>query len=156
MLNLRNNSLSGSIPDPVGVPNVRILSGPISEQLCELKGIGMMDLSNNSFSGSIPSCFKNITFGMSVFPVFGNRRNGIGGTDTDKDLDTDTISYNYGNYLQNKDVSYFSSVVELLFDIDFTTKYLLLSYKGGILDFMSGLDLSNNNLTGRIPWSIGD
>ncbi|OMP01420.1 hypothetical protein COLO4_11893 [Corchorus olitorius] len=156
MLNLRSNRLSGSIPNSVGLPNIRILllgnndlSGLIPKQLCGLTDISIMDLSNNSFSGSIPSCLNNITFGIKVVgPYYGYLKIAMEG---------DTISYNYGNYLQRKNVYFSTSIpAEVQFEIDFTTKYLVMPYKDGILTFMSGLDLSSNNLTGRIPWSIGD
>ena len=40
--------------------------------------------------------------------------------------------------------------------VQFITKGLSLSYKGGILQYMSGLDLSFNQFTGEIPHQIGD
>jgi hypothetical protein len=41
-------------------------------------------------------------------------------------------------------------------EVDLITKYRSDSYRGGILDLMSGLDLSCNKLTGRIPQELGE
>ncbi|KAD6455185.1 hypothetical protein E3N88_09891 [Mikania micrantha] len=40
-------------------------------------------------------------------------------------------------------------------EIQFTTKKNHFSYKGNIQDYMSGLDLSSNKLTGQIPEELG-
>ena len=98
-----------------------------------------MDLSNNNFSGSIPKCFGHIRFG---------------------DFKTEHNVYKpmfnpYSVYL----VKYlFFSAEEHRDEVDeveFVTKNRSSSYRGGILDFMSGLDLSCNNLTGEIPHELG-
>ena len=39
-------------------------------------------------------------------------------------------------------------------EVNFITKNLLSSYKDNILNYMSGLDLSCNNLTGEIPLEL--
>jgi hypothetical protein len=41
-------------------------------------------------------------------------------------------------------------------EVEFVTKYRFNSYSGDILDYMSGLDLSCNKLTGRIPPELGE
>ncbi|TYI86526.1 hypothetical protein E1A91_D04G070300v1 [Gossypium mustelinum] len=41
-------------------------------------------------------------------------------------------------------------------EVDFLTKHRSNTYKGGILNFMSGLDLSCNKLSGRIPYEVGN
>ncbi|OMP01446.1 hypothetical protein COLO4_11877 [Corchorus olitorius] len=169
VLNLRNNRLSGSIPeDLVGIPNIRILllannglSCSIPENLCNLKHISMLDLSHNSFSGSIPSCFNNITFGWSRSMLLG-----VGDVPTRLNWLFEATSYSVfsvkyvsdNNLHKEHSVDFYSSYwINLEVEIDFITKYSLLSYKGGgILEYMSGLDLSGNNLTGTIPWIFGD
>ena len=40
-------------------------------------------------------------------------------------------------------------------EVNFITKNLRSSYKDNILNYMSGLDLSCNNLTGEIPLELG-
>jgi hypothetical protein len=39
--------------------------------------------------------------------------------------------------------------------IEFTTKKMSYGYKGKILSYMSGIDLSNNNFIGAIPPEFG-
>ncbi|OMP01414.1 hypothetical protein COLO4_11885 [Corchorus olitorius] len=139
MLNLRNNRLSGSISAElvgVGIPNIRIIM-----------------LANN---GSIPSCFNSITFG-SMFPGEVPRHsNQYLVSLFDLVFSFTYVSDNNLHKEHSVDLYSFSSWINLQAEIDFTTKYLLFPYKGGIVEYMSGLDLSSNNLTRTIPWSIGD
>lgn len=64
-------------------------------------------------------------------------------------------SYPYGSFLaknfefQNQEALYKQD------EANFVTKNRTNSYKGGFLDFMSGLDFSYNNLTGLIPAEFG-
>jgi hypothetical protein len=43
-----------------------------------------------------------------------------------------------------------------LVEVEFVTKYRSDSYHGGILNYVLGLDLSCNKLTGRIPPELGE
>ncbi|XP_028067326.1 receptor-like protein 56 isoform X1 [Camellia sinensis] len=155
---IRENSFSGSIPDSIGVAsNLRILlfrgnqlSGSIPTQLCQLTEISLMDLSNNYLDGSIPQCFGNITFGM------------IGASDQ---AFMQTIVSWYGRHT----FYHYNGVLERNFEIhdrdtmyakadevEFVTKSRTNFYwAGSILNFMSGLDLSCNKLTGEIPFELG-
>ncbi|KAM4113361.1 hypothetical protein ACJW30_05G215200 [Castanea mollissima] len=138
-LDISDNKLSGSIPSAISkASNLRILllggnqlSGNISTQLCQLTNITLMDLSRNLFFGTIPRCFGHtLSFG-----TFGAQyRASIFG----------------GLFDETADSLYYLDV-----EINFVTKYRLSSYKDGILNYMSGLDLSCNNLTGEIPLELG-
>ncbi|KAB1208934.1 LRR receptor-like serine/threonine-protein kinase GSO1 [Morella rubra] len=46
--------------------------------------------------------------------------------------------------------------VEAVQEVEFTTKRRSDIYKGNILDYMSGIDLSSNQLTGKIPHELGN
>ncbi|KAL7619344.1 hypothetical protein Lser_V15G01245 [Lactuca serriola] len=154
-LDMGDNDLSGRIPKFIGeLSDLRILllrknnfSGSIPKQLCQLSDVGLLDLSYNSLSGSIPSCLQNIT------------GTGTGYFDFLKTTLLQIIlssSYHYGSILQDSDstnvgVRSFRTQVE----VEFTTKKLLLHYKGDILNYMTGLDLSGNKLTGEIPQELG-
>ncbi|KAF5931542.1 hypothetical protein HYC85_027713 [Camellia sinensis] len=162
-LDASDNNLSGSIPLSIRLlANLSILilrgnqlGGSIPTQLCQLNKISLMDLSNNSFTGSIPSCLSNITFGAT------------GATDLPfaqtplEFYSTRRIFYVYENVL----LPHLDMVFEIggpdgtydkVDEVEFITKSRTNSYRAGsILNFMSGLDLSCNKLTGEIPFELG-
>ncbi|GKV42416.1 hypothetical protein SLEP1_g49824 [Rubroshorea leprosula] len=158
VLNLRDNNLSGFIPDLSGTfLNLKILllgknhlKGLIPETLCLLENISIMDLSSNSFSGTIPFCFQNLTFGV---------RENYGDTlIQDKwlfgNMFTDE-NHIYGDFIKkNLDLPMYIEVVALN-EIYLVDKNRGTSYKGSILNFMSALDMSCNDLTGEIPQELG-
>ena len=153
-LDIGNNFLSGKIPKFFGeLSNLRILilrknnfSGSIPKMLCQLSNMSLIDLSSNSFSGSIPSCLQNIT--IPIYHAFEKRTNGA----------LDSPFYHYVGYLHRDDVSstmYDIEMFETEDGVQFTTKALSHAYKGSILDYLVGLDLSDNKLTGEIPKELG-
>ncbi|KAL4629128.1 hypothetical protein ACB092_05G286900 [Castanea dentata] len=164
-LDIRDNRLSGRIPNAIGeLWGLRILllrrnrlSGEIPTQLCQMENINLMDLSNNFLSGMIPHCFHRISF--DPINIFGPYYS----------VSFSTTPYQYRIFEKVIDVpflglsNYFkaSSEVGLGYlyappdEFNFVTKYRLSSYKGHVLDYMSGLDFSCNNLTGGIPLELG-
>ncbi|KAF8407260.1 hypothetical protein HHK36_006387 [Tetracentron sinense] len=157
-LDIRDNSLSGSVPSLISsLSTLRILllrgnylNGPIPNHLCQMNKIGILDLSHNSFSGSIPTCFNNITFGK------------IGKMDIWK-LRTEFFeiveSYPFENLIDStnflNNLPFLNEVAEQE-HVEFITKSIPSLYEGDILNFMSGLDLSCNHLTGEIPNELGE
>ncbi|KAL7162242.1 hypothetical protein ACSBR2_042675 [Camellia fascicularis] len=114
-----------------------------------------MDLSKNSFTGPIPRCLSSITFG-----AIGATNLAFAQTPLNF-YSTRHIFYVYENVLHphvdrvfqigGPDVSY-----DKVDEIEFVTKSRTNSYRAGsILNFMSGLDLSCNKLTGEIPFELG-
>ncbi|KAF8407174.1 hypothetical protein HHK36_006300 [Tetracentron sinense] len=160
-LDIRDNNLSGGIPSSIdALSNLRILllkgnnlNGPISSDLCKMKNISIMDLSHNTFSGSIPPCFNNITFGRI-------------GALKHEFMQVPMINsfLRYFNYDPKKSFldSTFIDTLPFMYELDeqeqveFITKSRSSFYEGDILNFMSGLDLSSNNLTGDIPYELGE
>ncbi|KAI3684317.1 hypothetical protein L6452_33539 [Arctium lappa] len=153
-LDVGNNLLSGKIPKFLGeLSHLRILilkknnfSGSIPKQLCQLRDMSLIDLSSNSLSGSIPSCLQHIT--TPIYHAFEKTTNGALGSSF----------YHYVGYLHRNDVSstmYDTEMFEIEDEVQFTTKALSLAYKGSILDYLVGLDLSDNKLTGEIPKELG-
>ncbi|KAI3802630.1 hypothetical protein L1987_30770 [Smallanthus sonchifolius] len=151
-LDIGKNYLSGRIPKFIGeLSNLRILllgknkfSGSIPKQLCQLTNASLIDLSNNFLSGSIPSCLQDIT-GPSYHAFIQDRISSY---------------YTLSSYIYKGVVEkYFSSVGKFMNgiqdEVTFTTKTQPLSYKGDVLNIMSGLDLSCNKLTGDIPKELG-
>ncbi|KAF3951926.1 hypothetical protein CMV_022474 [Castanea mollissima] len=155
-LDIKDNRFFGSIPDEIDGPSGLSLlllsgnyfSGIIPRQLCRLKNISIMDLSKNFFSGTIPYCFYNITFGKLGAINF----------DYSPRLYHGPINYNYDVSPTHKRLLNWEVLIQRTFpgigaevEINFVTKYRSNSYKGSILKFMSGLDLSFNKLTGKLP-----
>ncbi|KAG4167536.1 hypothetical protein ERO13_A13G202700v2 [Gossypium hirsutum] len=129
-LDLSNNHLTGSIPNWIGtlfslsylLLNNNRFEGGIPIQLCKLNGLSLIDVSNNNLSGTIPPCLMITTLNDSSHAYYG-------------------IPYQYGNYRS------FSADVP----IEVTMKSISYFYKGRVLTYLSGIDLSCNKLTGEIP-----
>ncbi|XP_022885514.1 probable LRR receptor-like serine/threonine-protein kinase At4g36180 isoform X2 [Olea europaea var. sylvestris] len=160
-LDMSDNLLSGTIPNSFhALSNLRILllgsnklNGSIPNHICNLNKVSLMDLSHNQFSGIIPHCINNISFGK-----FG-MHNRVYQLSYYVDWKYRPIC-TYGNFLVRTydQVNAYKEYTEYnkLVVVEFVTKGRLGSYKGNILDYMSGLDLSCNNLTGKIPREIGN
>ncbi|KAG7605463.1 Leucine-rich repeat [Arabidopsis thaliana x Arabidopsis arenosa] len=161
ILDLRNNKLSGSIPQFVNTEDMSILllsgnnlTGYIPRAMCELSNIRLLDLSNNKLNGFIPSCLNNLSFGLG-----GN----------DDQLDYMATFYSFENFYLGFYKTTFTVedfrldyLTHLKIEIQFAAKHRYDSYTGafeineGTLDYMYGLDLSSNELTGVIPAELGD
>ncbi|MBA0634809.1 hypothetical protein Godav_022399 [Gossypium davidsonii] len=133
-LDLSYNHFSGHIPN--WISNLSQLSylllkrnhfeGEIPIQLCKLPHLSLIDLSMNNLSGGIPSCLK--VTALNKVPDHYS-----------------WISYNYLG--ANRSISIEES-------IEYTIKSRSYTYKKRILQYMSGIDLSCNKLTGEIPHEI--
>ncbi|XP_072970805.1 receptor-like protein EIX1 isoform X2 [Typha angustifolia] len=136
LLDLGNNNFSRKIPIWIGekLLNLRYLQlrsnmfdGNIPPQFAQLTFLQVLDLSNNKLSGSIPRSFGNFT-GMTIYSVLN---------------DNDGFSVEFG------------------FDTLIYIASLLLVMKGNtytyskILNQVTTMDLSGNNLSGVIPEEIG-
>ncbi|TYG66615.1 hypothetical protein ES288_D05G015300v1 [Gossypium darwinii] len=133
-LDLSYNHFSGHIPN--WISNLSQLSylllkrnhfeGEIPIQLCKLPHLSLIDLSMNNLSGGIPSCLK--VTALNKVPDHYS-----------------WISYNFLG--ANRSISIEES-------IEYTIKSRSYTYKKRILQYMSGIDLSCNKLTGEIPHEI--
>jgi Leucine-rich repeat (LRR) protein len=157
-LDLRDNSFFGSIPNEIGaLYNLRILllrgnyfSGIIPNQLCWLNKISLMDLSKNSVFGTIPHCFHNMSFGNIddlVYYRYPSMTWFIGLGSTFQRLQ----EWNWERDNMEMWIEYDDHV-----EVEFVTKHRSNSYSGYILNYMAGLDLSCNKLTGTIPSELGE
>nr|POE69301.1 putative lrr receptor-like serine/threonine-protein kinase [Quercus suber] len=155
-LDIRDNRFFGSIPEEVDrLSNLRVLllsgnhfSGMIPKKLCQLEKIGIMDLSRNYFSGTIPYCFRKITFGQIATSEF------VYINDASFSAYGFSLPYksllNNDHQIQGTEFGFKKQV-----EIDFLTKYRSNLYIGLILDIMSALDMSFNQLIGGIPLELG-
>ncbi|GMI81182.1 receptor like protein 13 [Hibiscus trionum] len=135
-LDLSNNHLTGQIPNWIGnlsqlsflLLNNNHFEGRIPVQLCNLGHLSLIDLSNNNLSGTIPSCLKITTW--------------------------NEISQEYAHYVS--DVEKVNGSFSIDEPIEFTSKNKSYSYKGRVLTYLSGIDLSSNKLTGEIPREVNN
>ncbi|XP_058004025.1 receptor-like protein 14 [Hevea brasiliensis] len=147
-LDLRDNSFSRNIPSWINqLSKLRVLllggndlHGSIPNQLCESRNVRIMDLSSNLLSGSIPSCFNNISFGNNI----SSRMMGV----------------DYF-YFMNDRIDVFCAPQDSTLYLNLPCLYWnsskdVESYRGYIINLMAGIDLSCNELSGRIPQEIGD
>ncbi|XP_043817493.1 receptor like protein 21 isoform X2 [Manihot esculenta] len=153
-LDLSDNELSGTILNKSGgnLSSLRVLllrgnhfSGFIPNWFCQLNNVSLLDLSRNSFSGSIPHCLYNLSFaregGHLYAPPFSDA------------LFTWGIEYRGSSKTPLANTYIFQAEVDE--ESEFVTKYRADTYKNKALNYMSGLDLSDNNLTGEIPYELG-
>ncbi|PHT27544.1 hypothetical protein CQW23_32861 [Capsicum baccatum] len=155
LLDLRENNFSGSIPKWLGstfditilLLKGNCLQGIIPPLLCHATHLRMLDISHNNLSGPIPHCLGNITqqapitveLPYRIFRYVGFEK--FGG-DSLINIEYSMESFNLNIYAR--------------FIAVFTTKYNTYSYEGGILSYMSGVDLSCNQLSGEIPKELGN
>ncbi|KAM0939101.1 putative non-specific serine/threonine protein kinase [Dioscorea sansibarensis] len=154
ILDIGNNEFFGDMSSWIrgAILNLEILSlkgnlftGPISEKICNLEYLRILDLSHNNFSGQIPSCFHNIGHVESLQYYALAMNTGI----------TWEFRPSYKGILQVKDYGGYLTNIEVE-DIDFETKSRSYTYKGAIINYFSGLDLSCNQLVGKIPVEMGN
>ncbi|XP_028779707.1 receptor-like protein 9a isoform X3 [Neltuma alba] len=159
---LMHNKFSGRIPRWISsFSSLRVLmlkenklEGSIPTHLCELKNIRLLDLSQNKLSGGIPYCLNNIGFGnMDAASEIEIGSFIVSWTTRSSHYRFDSITGKVFVLKEKQNVT-LCKVQE----VDFTTKSRYESYKGSILNFMSGLDLSSNqlrvahnNLSGMTP-----
>ncbi|KAL3845825.1 hypothetical protein ACJIZ3_003228 [Penstemon smallii] len=162
-LDVRDNELSGKInPDWISsLSSLRILllkgnslQGLIPSQICHLKNLTILDLSFNNFTGRIPTCLYQIPFGSKKLSFDDD---GAFFASTYSYLDFFDNGFTYGNEIQVHDETYILfTTTDMAEEIEFMSKSRSYSYKGDILHYMSGIDLSQNKLTGPIPNELGN
>jgi Leucine-rich repeat (LRR) protein len=161
-MNLRDNSFTGSIPNWIG--NLSSLSvlllrannfdGELPVQLCVLEELSILDVSQNQLSGTLPSCLGNFTFKESSQKAILDFEVSVLSRSIEKAYYetmgpplVDSV-YNLGEFFW---VNFTKEEV-----IAFTTKNMYYGYKGKILSYMCGIDISNNNFVGAIPPEFGN
>ncbi|KAJ0935119.1 putative non-specific serine/threonine protein kinase [Helianthus annuus] len=106
--------------------------------------MSLIDLSSNFLTGSIPECLQYIT-GPSYQAFMRTSQ-----------LWFSRTSFYYESVLNRQFTMQDEfHMFEVQDEVLFTTKTLSLTYKGDVLDIMSGIDLSCNKLTGDIPEGLG-
>ncbi|XP_062145961.1 receptor-like protein 56 [Alnus glutinosa] len=141
ILDIRNNNLSGNIPkwlyDHPSLVQVLLsrnhFEGHLLRRMCQMESLQVFDISDNHISGGIPSCLDNITFWKK----------------------------NFSNSFLEKGPLFslaHPTGVEPEFEIktDLRVKHEVHAYKGIPLSIMTIIDMSSNQLTGNIPFEMGE
>ncbi|KAE8713000.1 hypothetical protein F3Y22_tig00110220pilonHSYRG00044 [Hibiscus syriacus] len=134
------NAIAAEAPSSVSLLNLRDnrLSGNIPAQIGLLPGLRILLLGNNRFNGSIPGQLCELR-NISIMDLSNNSFAG------QEKFVPYIVDFNQDIY---DDSSFWNSV-------QLEDAYSLGKLKGDILKYMSGLDLSCNNLIGFIPQSLG-
>ncbi|XP_020890605.1 LRR receptor-like serine/threonine-protein kinase GSO2 [Arabidopsis lyrata subsp. lyrata] len=161
VLDLRNNRLSGNIPEFTSIQEIRILllrgnnlTGHIPRHLCA--NIQLLDLANNRLNGSISSCLSNNTslgLGNEDYTSYADAVEVFPDSDTETDY-TEDVDLKYRRTLGRQNGTSYDAATKT--KIEFATKHRYDAYKGGNLELLFGIDLSENELSGEIPVELGD
>nr|XP_034887672.1 receptor-like protein 13 [Populus alba] len=155
-LDLGDNNLTGPISnwiDRLSELSIFILksnqfNGKLPHQLCLLRKLSILDLSENNFSGLLPSCLSNLNFTASEEKTSVELRTMSGDSGNLGELFASR-----GFYLSDKIVF---PEINTKIAVELTEKKNFYTYEGGILRYMSALDLSCNRFTGEIPIEWGN
>ncbi|XP_058768904.1 cuscuta receptor 1-like [Vicia villosa] len=142
ILDLSNNEITNGIHDLIHnlhYTELNILlmkgnhfTGEIPNQLCHLTDLNILDLSYNNFIGEIPNCLGEMPFENKDPEGSRDRFNGV--------------VYDKGRYNNRHGKE----------RDRFTSKKRLETYTTNILIYMSGINLSQNKLSGSIPYELGN
>nr|XP_034909789.1 receptor-like protein 15 [Populus alba] len=160
-MDLRDNSFTGSIPNWVGnlsslsvlLLRANHLDGELPVQLCLLEQLSILDVSQNQLSGALPSCLGNLTFKESSQKALVNLGFLVRPWSIEKAY-YEIMGPPVVDSMYTLAKRYSPNFTEEA--IEFTTKNRYYGYKGKVLSYMSGIDLSNNNFVGAIPPEFGN
>ncbi|XP_027177151.1 receptor-like protein EIX2 [Coffea eugenioides] len=153
IFDLGENGLRDTIPAWIGEMSSNLMFlrfqsnnfyGGISDKLCLLSNLQVLNLAHNNLTGYIPHCFNN--FSMMVSSEHGSIL---------------TITYdttNLQNYKGGNELEYSFGNLVLIKSISLSTNNLVGEIPDGIMDLagIQTLNLSHNHLTGRISEKIGN
>ncbi|KAJ9183108.1 hypothetical protein P3X46_007015 [Hevea brasiliensis] len=161
-LDVSHNSFSGSFPSCFNRNSLVQLNfegnrftGSIPKALFNMSTLNALDLSDNELSGTIPNNSGEFQIGLRVLLLRGNHLVGF--------IPNWFFSHNIcfpvdlSQWLEN-----FSSLTWIIFMLtlqkngSLLQKYRASTYKNKALNYMFGLDLSSNNITGEIPYELGE
>ncbi|KAL8255481.1 hypothetical protein R6Q59_030548 [Mikania micrantha] len=138
LIDLGANGFSGSVPFWIGeklsflyafILTSNNFSGAIPSQLCQLPYLRLLDLSKNKLYGTIPACIGNLTA-----------------------MAQEQLSYHQAHVVLQRQIGYLPNVID----------HVMIQWQGNAHEFsktlllMISIDLSSNNLIGKIPYQIAN
>ncbi|KAM3327884.1 hypothetical protein P3S68_033346 [Capsicum galapagoense] len=151
---LRSSGVMSSLKSIIGIL-LRPQWNPTSSRACvDLKYLEEVSLSRNRFTGKLPPCLGNLTF-LRVIDLTLNWFSGnIASSPLSRLLSLEYLLIANNNF--EIPILVKSFYIYAWVRAEFTTKYNTYSYDGGILSYMSGVDLSCNHLSGEIPKELSN
>lgn len=159
-LDLRYNQYVGDLDWVPSLHWIKLLwlggnrfEGWISERLCRLQHLNIIDLSHNRLQGSLPPCIGDISFGrgpydaQALFSVY---------DDSTSTVDVELLGLGLGDIDDPSFMFTTTSQYSIVQSFTFSTKGSVRVYSSGFLDLMFGIDLSANMLSGEIPFRLGN
>ncbi|XP_027152329.1 receptor-like protein EIX2 [Coffea eugenioides] len=151
ILDLGDNELKDIIPAWIGerLSNLMCLRfqsnnfhGPISDTLCQLSQLQLLNLAHNNLSGFIPHCFNNIS--AMVLGIDGGYK-----------IFSDEI---FQDIKGGREVEYSPERLRFVKSVSLSANNLVGEIPDEIMELvqLQVLNLSQNHLTGRIPEKIGN
>ncbi|KAH0646951.1 hypothetical protein KY284_034835 [Solanum tuberosum] len=159
-LDLGYNNFTGNIPHTIGSLNTlnylllsnNQLEGEIPNQICMLKKLSIVDLSFNKLYGPLLPCLSYLTQDK--------KDSKISKTNYATTSKRSWLSFLHWirlkrHYHDNHGILSDIFLMDVETQVQFSTKRNSYTYKGSILKYMLGIDLSSNRLTGEIPVELG-
>ncbi|KAJ9162637.1 hypothetical protein P3X46_022396 [Hevea brasiliensis] len=180
VLDLSENKFSGTLPSSFVPPQIREvylsnnrLQGPLTNAFYNCSELMTLDLSRNYFTRRIPDWIGKFPKLSYLLLGYNNLVGEIPiqlcnlGQLSLVDLSNNNLSGHFlpcitaaSNKVRQEEVGtnpyMASSPAYMKQPLEFTTKSISYYFRGSILKYISGLDLSCNNLTGKIPAEIGN
>ncbi|KAE8692232.1 hypothetical protein F3Y22_tig00110847pilonHSYRG00044 [Hibiscus syriacus] len=164
-LDLSHNHFSGPLPICSRLQYLHLqgnrFNGSISDAFLNTSQLLVLNLKDNDLSGNVPDMIGSLS-SLRVLLLSQNRLTGLIPEELCRlkqismmDLSINSF-FGYGTLKKEYKLHSTAEQSVTLVEVDFLTKHRSSTYKGSILSFMSGLDLSCNNLSGRIPNVIGN
>ncbi|KAK3423938.1 hypothetical protein EUGRSUZ_F00689 [Eucalyptus grandis] len=169
---LSNNLLEG------GIQLLNNFTSEIPSSICQFSSLQTLELSNNNFSGNMPLCLGNIT-NLMFMNLSNNRLQGPLPRSLVKCVNLSTLDLSHNEFsdifphwlkasklysLDLQSNKFHGRINLTAFGLSFPTlEYLFISNNNFIgqwpTEFFSNtslgiIDLSNNNLTGSLPWCL--
>ncbi|XP_034912838.1 cuscuta receptor 1 isoform X2 [Populus alba] len=171
-LDLSENNLFDSIPSCFNPPHIthlhlskNRLSGPLTYGFYNSSSLVTLDLRDNNFTGHISNWIGNLS-SLSVLLLRANDFDGNLSFKESYEKASVDFKFHFGSTPIEKAYYEFSQIGALLGSsytpitteevIEFTAKNMYYGYKGKILSYMSGIDLSCNKFSGAIPPELGN